>query len=232
MNMIRKLNNYFKSSWLPFKKTSSSKFLLDKRVLFGLKMSEPMKNRHSTAADDGIALLYIIPIILIEWRVHMNVNRCQFIQWVNPRFHLHSYAHLALLNCAGWRCFLKTQNLSFLVGLSATGLSVDDPSPFPTKPLRMWTIFWLNLSTLSGCICLMWGSLKKELKSVPSKDFSKSPATLKWVSSFLTTGFMYFRGFGVVSFISLNCFIRPKYSRYWEIPVYEMCNGIYGETEI
>ena len=164
----------------PLRRLVAQNSCLTSWVLFGLKISKPMENRCSTAADDGIALLYIIPIILIEWRVHMNVNRCQFIQWVNPRFHLHSYSHLALLNCAGWRCFLKTQNLSFLVGLSATGLSVDDPSPFPTKPLRMWTIFWLNLSTLSGCICLMWGSLKKELKAVPSKDFSKSPATLQW----------------------------------------------------
>ena len=69
MNLIRKLNNYFKSSWLPFRKTSASKFLSDKRVLFGLKISEPMENSRSTAADDGTVVLYIINALTQAFRL-------------------------------------------------------------------------------------------------------------------------------------------------------------------
>ena len=67
--MMYYASDYFKQFWFPFKKTSSSKFLLDKRVLFGLKISEPMENRRSTAADDGTVVLYIINALTKAFRL-------------------------------------------------------------------------------------------------------------------------------------------------------------------
>ena len=60
LGVIQRHNQIFNNFEFPFKNNNISKFVLVSRFLLGLIILDPIENKRSTAADDGIEVLYLI----------------------------------------------------------------------------------------------------------------------------------------------------------------------------